>query len=111
MKERATSAIAIMPIANASGAAGPANCATKVMLNAAVTVGETTESDRPNASRSRRRDTKLVIPYFSFLWRRPLSSTMSPHHEWRHIRIRHQPIADICHGLINDRGAFVDFGL
>ena len=86
MKESATSEIATMPMASASGAAGPVACTTKVMLNAAVTVGATTESDRPTASGSLKRETKLVMP--SFRWRRPpLDPTMSPHLKGRHFRV------------------------
>ena len=61
MKDSATSTIATVPMAKASGAAGPVACTTKVMLKAAVTVGEMTESDRPTASGRLRRETKLVM--------------------------------------------------
>jgi hypothetical protein len=61
MKDKATNDMATMPITKASGAAGPAACTIKVMLKAAVTVGETTDSDRPTASGSRKRDIKLVM--------------------------------------------------
>src|SRR5580658_9962706 len=56
MNDSATSAIAIMPIANVSGAAGPAACTSSVMLNAAVTVGEMTASDKPTASGKLKRE-------------------------------------------------------
>src|SRR5579871_4968162 len=61
MNESATSAIASMPIANASGAAGPALCTTRVMLKAAVTVGAMTAKDSASASGRCRRLTSVVM--------------------------------------------------
>jgi hypothetical protein len=43
-------------MANASGAAGPAACATKVILKAAVTVGQMMDKDMPTASGRLKRD-------------------------------------------------------
>src|SRR5579871_6947683 len=61
MNESATSAIASMPMANASGAAGPALCTTSVMLKAAVTVGAMTAKDSASASGRCRRLTSVVM--------------------------------------------------
>src|ERR1700687_588489 len=60
MKESATSAVATAPIANANGAAGPADCTTSVILKAAVTVGATMDRDRPKASGRLRRERKFT---------------------------------------------------
>src|SRR3984885_2476985 len=56
MNDSAISAIATVPIAKANGAAGPVAWTTSVILNAAVTVGDMTASERPMASGRLRRD-------------------------------------------------------
>ena len=84
-------AIATVPIANASGAAGPVACTISVILKAAVTVGEMTDSDSAMASGRFRRDTRLVMS--------PHHVT-SPHHEGRHIGVGHQALRDIGHRTI-----------
>src|ERR1700677_3715507 len=110
MNESATSAIATMPIANANGAAGPVACTIKVMLKAAVTVGDTTERERPRASGSRKRETKLVM-FFPRSAPLPLGRTMSPHLKRRHVRVRHETVFDIGQGLIHDRDSFIRLSL
>src|ERR1700691_1315944 len=98
MKESATSAIATMPIAKVSGAAGPVACTTSVMLKAAVTVGEMTERESAMASGSLRRVIRLLC-------------TGSPHHEGSDIGVRHHFVADVGQSLIDDGDAFLDLGL
>src|ERR1700691_649262 len=61
MNDSATSVMATVPIANVSGAAGPAACTTRVILKAAVTVGETTARDRLMASGRFRRRISLAM--------------------------------------------------
>src|SRR5580704_12120164 len=61
MKESATSTMAMVPIANVSGAAGPAACTTKVILKAAVIVGEMTARDNPTHSGRLKRDINLAM--------------------------------------------------
>jgi hypothetical protein len=61
MNDSATNAIATVPIANVSGAAGPVACTTKVILNAAVTVGQMTEIDKPIDSGKLKRFTKFLM--------------------------------------------------
>jgi hypothetical protein len=61
MNDNATNAIATVPMANVSGAAGPAACTTNVILNAAVTVGQMTEIDKPIASGKLKRFTKFLM--------------------------------------------------
>src|SRR5580700_5234901 len=96
MKEKATSTIATVPIANVSGAAGPAACTTSVILKAAVTVGEMTDSDSAMASGRFKRDTRLVMSSHH---------VRSPHHEGRHVRVGHRALADIDHRLLDDLDA------
>src|ERR1700730_10826909 len=61
MNDSATNTMATVPIAKASGAAAPAACTTKVMLKAAVTVGQMTETDKPMASGRLKRLTSFVM--------------------------------------------------
>src|SRR6266849_4107795 len=93
MNESATNTIATVPIAKASGAAAPAACTTNVMLKAAVTVGQMTETDKPMASGRLKRLTKFAMD---------ILASISPHHEGRHIRVGHETPADIRHGLVDD---------
>src|SRR5258708_13752461 len=68
MNDSATSTIATVPMAKASGAAAPAACTTKVILKAAVTVGQMTETDKPTASGRLKRLTNFPIPILSSLF-------------------------------------------
>jgi hypothetical protein len=79
VKDSPINAIAIVPMANASGAACPVACATSVTLNAAVTDGQMMDSDNPTASGKLNREIN-----------RPIAS---PHDERCYIRIRCQAIA------------------
>src|SRR5271165_3597749 len=104
MNESATNTMAIAPIANVRGAACPVACTTSVMLNAAVTVGEMTDSDSPTASGRLRRDASLANDAL-------LRCGPSPHHIREYVRIRDQAPLDIVHGLIDDRESFLGLRL
>src|ERR1019366_3808414 len=81
MKDSATRIIATVPIAKASGAAAPAACTTNVILNAAVTVGQMTDTDIPMASGRLKRLSKFAMHYLA---------AISPHHEGCCVRVRRQ---------------------
>jgi hypothetical protein len=61
VKDSPINAIAMVPMAKASGAAWPVACATRVTLNAAVTDGQMMDSDKPTASGKLNRDINRPI--------------------------------------------------
>src|SRR5882757_3372100 len=81
MNDSATNTIATVPMAKASGAAAPAACTTNVMLKAAVTVGQMTETDKPMASGRLKRLTKFTMR---------VCVLASPHHIGCNVGIRNQ---------------------
>src|ERR1700730_6751641 len=92
MNDSATNTMATVPIAKASGAAAPAACTTNVMLKAAVTVGQMTETDKPMASGRLKRFTKVAIHVLA---------SISAHHEGRYVCVRHQASRHVGHDPID----------
>src|ERR1700733_12928364 len=110
MKDSATSVIATVPMAKVSGAAGPAACTTRVILKAAVTVGEMTASERPMHSGRFNRDIRLAMNLRASTYLRGLPRSISPHHKGSYLRVRHHAASYIRQSLVDDGDALLGLG-